>query len=85
VVDKMPFYCFQYFIGGSDLHNSLGHKNTLCFLGNTGFMNMPQCSVIHALPVLFNSNVQYILYHNVSAAIRVPFNTIRNSGDWFAQ
>ena len=85
VVGKMPLHCFQCFIGGSDLHNSLVHKNTLCFLDNTGFMNTPQCYVIHALPVLFNSNVQYVLYHNITAAIRMPLNTIRNSGDWFAQ
>ena len=85
MVGKMPLYCFQYFIGDSDIHNSLVHKNTLCFLGNTGDLNMPQCYVIHALPVLFNSNVQYILHHNITAVIRMPFNRIRNSGDWFAQ
>jgi len=80
----MPLYCFQYFIDDSDIRNSLVRKNTLCFLGNTGYMNMPQCYFIHALPVLFNSNVQYNGTYNITAAIIMAFNRIRNSGDWFA-
>ena len=70
MVGKMPLYCFQYFIGDSDIHNSLVHKNTLCFLGNTGDLNMPQCYVIHALPVFSNTvNMSFCLESKTVSAV----------------